>query len=416
MENYYRYLVESKNELMEFVYDMLTPYIDSCLKDMFENSILIVNKNELNRKHNRNLPILHVQDVFVEFLEETKKLNSEEINQGYIVVKNSSNTPESFDMIIKSAFKSYVLFFTWDPTKKRSRIANNQIFSLLVVQDFIYKCLIETTNYFINQPKQYVEHQIDFERIIRKSINLAMRKSLPINKILEEYLRIDFVEVDIQPEHDLEKIKQQLEELMNAKNNDKPMFTQGFNQNLNQNLNQNAPIGKYGELPAREIVEESSFTPYHPENIPEIKESQDKTVQDIKQFINKQDEKSSVKQDDISSKNTTVSESNIDGTMSETSDDNNLYDTLSNKQTQEKTQTQVTVKDLKDHNKDELKQIFGGTVNENNKVFEKSGQHKKVSITKDTVDKYAKDRLSGEDKTPNSQKRESFFNELANNI
>ena len=133
-------------------------------------------------------------------------------------------------------------------------------------------------------------------------------------------------------------------------------------------------------------------------------------------FINKQDEKSSLKQDDISSKNTTVSESNIDGTMSETSDDNNLYDTLSNKQTQEKTQTQVTVKDLKDHNKDELKQIFGGTVNENNKVFEKSGQHKKVSITKDTVDKYAKDRLSGEDKTPNSQKRESFFNELANNI
>ena len=401
MENYYRYLVESKNELMEFVYDMLTPYIDSCLKDMFENAVLIVNKNELNRKHNRNLPILHIQDVFIEFLEETKKLNSEEINQGYIVVKNNSNTPESFDMIIKSAFKSYVLFFTWDPTKKRSRVANNQIFGMLIVQDFIYKCLIETTNYFITQPKQYVERQIDVEKVIRKSINLAMRKSLPINKILEEYLRIDFVEVDIQPEYDLERIKQQLEELMNARNNENKEV------GVSRGFNQQAPLGKYGELPTREIIEESSITPYHPE--PELKESQEKTVQDIKQFINKQDNKSSDKQDDKSSLTIENNQSQIGGSMSETSDDD-LYDILD--KTVEKPQTDITVKDLKDHNKDDLKNILGGTVNENSKVFEKAEQNKKVAITKDTEDKYAKDHYSGDDGTTTSQKNEIFFNGL----
>lgn len=242
MENYYKYLVEVKSESMEFVYDILVPYIDACIKDMFERSVTIYNKIEQQRKINRSIKPIKLEEVFKQYLEETKTLNSEEIEDGYLLVKNNSVNPESFDMIIKSAFKSYVLFFTWDPTREKSRVAHNQIFDGLIVKDFIYKSLVETTKYLENHIVLYIENKINMEVLIKKCINLAMRKSLPLNKILDEYLKLDFINIKSEKEKDLEDLKLKVDKLMQSSvPSSQPVKIGG---NIEE-----FEYGKYGKLP-----------------------------------------------------------------------------------------------------------------------------------------------------------------------
>jgi len=386
MESYYKYLVEVKHETMEFVYDMIVPYIDNCIKEMFNDSMTIHEKIEQNRRLNRNIERVSVEQIFKQFLEETKTANSEVIEEGYHILKNNSAQPESFDYIIKSAFKSYVLFFTWDPYKGKSRVANNQIFDSLVVKDFIYKCLVETTKYIADRPQLYIDRKLDVETLIRKCINLAMRKSLPLNKILDEYLRLDFVNIEHNKDKSYDDLKNKIETLM-----------------AQQQLNNNVQFGKYGNIPSK-IINESTTEPFVPEN--------NTTAQDVNAYIN-HNQQSHNDETNQQTHNDESDQQTHNDNNSETSSDNNSEHTKDD-----------THKDSGNTRMNEISEIIKATnIPENpenqkdaiqilkeikpvkpSTIFSKSVINKNIKVNQDTEDKIRVDKLS--------DKKDKFFDNL----
>jgi hypothetical protein len=224
----FRYLTESKNEFFNFLCDILTPNIYHGLCEMLEYSINMYNMLEERRKRDRTINNPGIVNIFKMCLRDISTLNNLEIENEYKKIKQNSKCSEWFDELIKCTFKSHVLFLTYDPSIENSTYKDNEIYNSISIKDFIHRCYVESSEYFLDNCDVFVKKSDRKEKIyeiIKNCINNSIRKTLPYNEILKEYMRINFtIEKKKEESTKLSDIKQMVYEMINRnKYGDKPL-------------------------------------------------------------------------------------------------------------------------------------------------------------------------------------------------
>jgi hypothetical protein len=252
----FRYLVETKNEFNNFVSDILVPHIYNGIKGMFKYSENVYSQLEEKRKRGSSINNPGIVVIFKKTLEGISGLNNHEIEEEYIRIKNNSGFVEWFDSLIKASFKSYVLFLTWDPKTSQSKYSDNKLYDSIVIKDYIHKCYIMSCNYFRDYPElflnNYRTNKKEIFNIIKKCLEIAMKKSLPYNDIIEEYLSIDFTQKDNNTE-EITKIKNLVNNMINdnkygQKPNIKKIFTEESYEVNNNNISKKEELENFINL------------------------------------------------------------------------------------------------------------------------------------------------------------------------
>ena len=190
----FRYLTESKNEFFNFLCTILVPNIYNGFSEMLEYSINMYNMLEERKKKDRSINNPGIVNIFKMCLKDISTLNNLEIENEYKKIKQNSKCSEWFDELVKCTFKSHVLFLTYDPTLENSTYKDNDIYNSLVIKDFIHRCYVESSEYFIDNCDIFLkkDKKDKIYEIIKVCITNSIRKTLPYNNILQEYLRINF--------------------------------------------------------------------------------------------------------------------------------------------------------------------------------------------------------------------------------
>ena len=212
----FSYLTETKNEFNSFLANILIPNIYNDLQLMLDKSKEMFDRLEKEKKNYNKYTVI---DIFVMILNSKSELNNYEIEQEYIRIKTLSGCSDWFDSLIKASFKSYVLFLTWNSETKTSKYSDNTFYNDISIKDFIHRTFIETCNYFKNNPEILLKKTLKKEiyGIINVCIENAMRNTLPYNEILQEYLLIDFNQVGVKADKEIQKIKSMVNDIITNK-------------------------------------------------------------------------------------------------------------------------------------------------------------------------------------------------------
>ena len=215
----YRYLVEAKNEFNNFLCGIITPHLYHGIKGMLKYSENVFNQIELKNKKGANIKNPGIIGIFKRTLEGISNLNNHEIEEEYLRIKNSSGCVDWFDNMVRAAFKSYVLFLTWDPKISNSKYSDNTIYDSIVIKDFIHKCYIISCNYFKDNSELFINKNSKKEifDVLKMCIEMSIKKSLPYNQIINEYLNIEFDKIDNINSKEIENIKSMVFNMMNQK-------------------------------------------------------------------------------------------------------------------------------------------------------------------------------------------------------
>jgi len=209
----FRYLTETKNEFNNFLCSILVPHLYNGISGMLDYSIQTYNMLEEKQKKNKNIQNPGILNIFKMCLNDVSSINNNEIENEYKRIKDKSGCADWFDNLIKAAFKSYVLFLTWDPKTSNSKYSENDFYDKISLKDFIHKCYIETCEYFKENPEIFLKKNMKKEiyDIIKNCVESAIKKTLPYNEVIQEFLKINFtLEAD-----NNEKSKKEIDNIKN---------------------------------------------------------------------------------------------------------------------------------------------------------------------------------------------------------
>ena len=215
----FRYLTETKNEFNNFLCSILVPHLYNGISGMLEYSIQTYNMLEEKKKKNKSIQNPGIINIFKMCLNDVSSINNNEIENEYKRIKDKSGCAEWFDNLIKASFKSYVLFLTWDPKSSNSKYSENDFYDKISLKDFIHKCYIETCEYFKENPEIFLKKNVKKEiyDVIKNCVESAIKKTLPYNEIIQEFLKINFTveaESNAHSKKEIDNIKNLLFKIM----------------------------------------------------------------------------------------------------------------------------------------------------------------------------------------------------------
>jgi hypothetical protein len=235
--SYYLYLVETKKEYTLHLTNIITPLIYEGVSSIYDDARNNSTKNEELK-------------LFQSLLRKIPSWNEYLIEQETKRIIRSSQKGEIVEDLIKAVIKSNIMILTNTPPEKKD---NMKIKHDITSQKFIHNIYIEVARNVFQNPFLFYheynsyelkENQRKASELINKSIGNAIRKMLPMNMILQNYLgnTFDNQSDDFQnsiPNSDYDKLRHMLNKEPNensyqlVKKNDT-----GTNQNQNQNQHQ----------------------------------------------------------------------------------------------------------------------------------------------------------------------------------
>jgi hypothetical protein len=202
MHYYERNIADIKTEYTDFLIHILSPLIYEGLKSMYDKSIEQETKYIQLSKENVNLKNPGVFKIFQHFLKNIPTLNQNLIESELIRIRDSSKHADIFEKLIKAVIKSNIILLTYNASGKQCKLVNEKIHEKIDCKMFIHKIYIESARQFYNTPELFwhllpplevKRNQRDCINIINKSIIVAIKESIPMNDILSEYLKNDYI-------------------------------------------------------------------------------------------------------------------------------------------------------------------------------------------------------------------------------
>lgn len=226
------FFLESKNEFTEHLVTTITPYIHEGLNSIYIGACKIAEQNNKTDEYLR---------IFQRLLLGIKDWNESKIEEETLRIKKSSNTYEYFDDLVKAVVRSNIILLTC--SKQISSSICKSFYDGFKTSKFIHYCYIECGKDAYNYPFLFDTRTITIETkrnqiLIKKNIEdgiiKAVRKILPLDLIIKEYLN-----------NSSEIMKQATEYNNGAPNNfqynmqyQHPQFNPNFNNGYNDLYNQ----------------------------------------------------------------------------------------------------------------------------------------------------------------------------------
>ena len=180
------FLVETKTEYTYQLVDILYSYIYEGIYSIYQEAL------------NINPVINEELKIFQELLRKVPKWNQNIINDETKRIKKMSNQGELIDDLIKAVIKANIMILTnTNPINKDKIKINHSI----TTEVFIHNCYIEVARTFFSNPYllyhkystfELKKNQLKSYNLIKDCIKNAIRKMLPLNLILKEYIGESF--------------------------------------------------------------------------------------------------------------------------------------------------------------------------------------------------------------------------------
>jgi len=236
MSHYYeKNIVEIKNEYTEFLLHILTPLIYEGIKSIYDKAMLL--EEQFKNNNNQNLSIFK---IFQMCLRDIPNLNNISIENEVLRIKERSRCSEWFDNLVRSVIKSYIILLTFNKSQQ-SEIVKEKHHETVNINLFIHKCYIECSKLFFNYPELFwhkfsildiKRNKEEIYKLIHEGIKEAIRQTLPMKLMLDEYLKNDFINEE--NEHDKYKnIKNMIDEEEYYEHRERvPMTTHNYRENI----------------------------------------------------------------------------------------------------------------------------------------------------------------------------------------
>jgi hypothetical protein len=202
MHYYEKNIVDIKTEYSEFMLDVISPLIYEGIQSMYIKAMKIEKEYAELCKTNIKIKNPGSLKIFQHFLKNVPTLNINLIESELIRIRDNSGHADIFERLIKAVFKCYIILLTYNASGKQCKLVNEKFHDKIDLKQFIHKIYIESAKQLFNVPHLFYhnvseselkKNELDSINIIRKSILDAVRNMLPMNEILTEYLKNDYI-------------------------------------------------------------------------------------------------------------------------------------------------------------------------------------------------------------------------------
>lgn len=197
-------IVEVKNIYTSCLTNLITPCLYDGIKSVYNFAlkahIEIIEKG----KFDPNSKSPGVLKLFQSSLKEIPTLNSNTIEVEVNRIKSESKGGAWFDNLVKAVVKTHITLLTYSPKKQTSQLIKDEYHNKIDIKDFVHKCYIETARVLYSCPELFwheynnldiQKNQRKVYKIIKQCIVETIIKILPLETILQEYLRPDLTEL-----------------------------------------------------------------------------------------------------------------------------------------------------------------------------------------------------------------------------
>ncbi len=228
MAHYYeKTIVDSKDIYTEYLLNVLTPLLYEGIFSLYEKAQLFEKKYAEECKKNPSTKNPGVIVLFQHFLCEMSKLNDNLIVDEATRIKDNSKCADIFDDLIKAVIKSHIIVLTYTASRKTSAIVNEKFHEKIETKTFVHACYLECSRLFYDHPMLFwhdfkshelKENQRIIYQLIKIGIKNAIKRSLPMKEILDEFLRHDYI--DNVNQNSYVNVRDMLQTEFNKMNND----------------------------------------------------------------------------------------------------------------------------------------------------------------------------------------------------
>lgn len=221
MAHYYeKNIVEIKNEYTDFLVNIMAPLMYEGIKSMY---VVAMNYDKTYQKAALDNPGVEnpgILKIFQHLLKGIPNLGSSRIDAETTRIRDNSKYADIFESLVKAVIKSNIILLTFNASGKKCKLIHDKIHEKTDIKLFIHKCYIECAKQFYNYPELFwheystleiKKNQRDIIEIIKKAVVEAIRRSLPMKEIIDEYLRNDYIEEEETEEKKYIKIKNMLD-------------------------------------------------------------------------------------------------------------------------------------------------------------------------------------------------------------
>lgn len=179
------FLVETKNEYTIQLINILTPHFYEGFESIYSESKKIIKKGEEKK----------LLKAFQQFIKRIPSWNTNLIDNETIRIKTASRC-DFINNLLKAVIKANIILLS-NSNNLNSSTEIDKKYLDIPLSRFIHKCYIECARQFYNSPYLFYHeirpierkrNQRDANDIIKASIKEAIRKILPVQHILNEYL------------------------------------------------------------------------------------------------------------------------------------------------------------------------------------------------------------------------------------
>ena len=202
MHYYERNITDIKNEYTEFLKYIMSPLIYEGIKSMYQKSIEKEKECIELLKTDPRAKNPGVLKIFQHFLKNIPTLNANLIEIEMIRIRDSSKHADIFEKLIRAVMKSHIILLTYNASGKQCKLVNEKLHEKIDIKTFIHKIYIECARQFFDSPELFwhgfqsldlKKNQRESIKIIENAINISIKEMLPMNDIIAEYLRNDYV-------------------------------------------------------------------------------------------------------------------------------------------------------------------------------------------------------------------------------
>ena len=203
MENkliYENNIVEINKVYTNALIKILSPLLFEGLVSIYKRSKDLFSENENDK--------ITLEDIFKICLKDVSNLNNYILTKELERIKEATKSSGYFDNLLKSVVKSYIILLTYNLSKKECILIEEKEHEKVDSVKFIHICYIELARNIFRNPKSFIDYieenninDEDFDdeyngkyiNMIENAIQKAIYKILPFEKIVNDYLKSDYV-------------------------------------------------------------------------------------------------------------------------------------------------------------------------------------------------------------------------------
>ena len=203
MHYYEKNIVDIKNIYTDYLLNIMSPLVYEGIKSMYNKALVVEQEYQQAMLQDEKITNPGVLKIFQHFLKGVPSLNTNLIESEMIRIRDTSKNADIFDKLIRAVFKSYIILLTYNASGKECLLVKEKYHERIEIKDFIHKIYIESAKQFYNnpelfwhnyQPLEIKKNQLTCIDIIKSATKEAILKAIPLNDILTEYLRNEYIE------------------------------------------------------------------------------------------------------------------------------------------------------------------------------------------------------------------------------